>query len=152
VLICSSPKFSNSADWPGIKTKVLDFFTQQQALDFTRTLQRFLLIQAMGSVNAKQDTKTIKQVVQQFPLPSPIALSAGLDMLQNIDLHEQFKILLIPCHIFLSRLDTLVPDKLAPQMQYLNSKVTLEVISDASHAPFISDTEFYAKRLIKVLI
>jgi pimeloyl-[acyl-carrier protein] methyl ester esterase len=54
--------------------------------------------------------------------------------------------------MFLGRLDTLVPDKLAPQMQYLNSKVTLEVISDASHAPFISDTEFFAKRLIKVLI
>ena len=25
VLICSSPKFSRSADWPGIETKVLDF-------------------------------------------------------------------------------------------------------------------------------
>jgi pimeloyl-[acyl-carrier protein] methyl ester esterase len=152
VLICSSPKFSKSTDWPGIETKVLDFFTQQLSLDFTKTLQRFLAIQAMGSVNAKQDTNTIKQAVQQFPPPSPIALSAGLDMLQNIDLREQFKTLLIPCHMFLGRLDTLVPDKLAPQMQYLNSKVTLEVISDASHAPFISDTEFYAKRLIKVLI
>jgi pimeloyl-[acyl-carrier protein] methyl ester esterase len=106
----------------------------------------------MGSVNAKQDAKTIKQVVQQFPPPPPIALSAGLDMLQNIDLLEQFKTLLIPCHMFLGRLDTLVPDKLAPQMQHLNSKVTLEAISDASHAPFISNTESFAKRLIKVLI
>ena len=152
VLICSSPKFSKSTDWPGIENKVLDFFIHQLALDFTKTLQRLLVVQAMGSVNAKQDAKTIKQAVRQFPLPSPIALSAGLDMLQNIDLREQFKTLLIPCHMFLGRLDTLVPDKVASMVQHLNSKVIVEVITDASHAPFISNTESFAKQLIKALV
>ena len=49
VLICSSPKFSKSADWPSIVPKVLSFFTQQLNIDFSKTLERVLAIQAMGS-------------------------------------------------------------------------------------------------------
>lgn len=152
VLICSSPKFSKSANWPGIESKVLDFFIQQLKLDFSKTLERFLAIQAMGSMNARQDAKTIKQAVQQYPLPSLDALAAGLDMLLKDDLRDQFKTLSIPCHMFLGRLDTLVPDKLALLAQQLNSKVTIDVISNASHAPFISNTEQFAKRLMKALV
>ena len=152
VLICSSPKFSKSADWPGIESKVLNFFMQQLELDFSKTLERFLAIQAMGSVDARQDVKTIKQAVQQYPIPSKIAVSVGLDILQNIDLRDQFKTLSIPCHMFFGRLDTLVPDKVADLLQKLNSNITVEVIRDASHAPFISNTEYFAERLIKALV
>lgn len=152
VLICSSPKFSKSVDWFGIEPKVLDFFTQQLELDFSKTLDRFLAIQAMGSVNARQDAKIIKQAVQRYPLPSPLALAAGLDILQNIDLREKFKSLSIPCQMFFGSLDTLVPDKVAKPAQQLNSKVKIEIISNASHAPFISNTESFAKRLVNALI
>jgi pimeloyl-[acyl-carrier protein] methyl ester esterase len=152
VLICSSPKFSKSDDWPGIEPKILSFFTQQLNIDFSKTLKRFLAIQAMGSVNARQDAKTIKKVVQQYPLPSLVALAAGLNMLQSIDLREQFKTLSIPCHIFLGQLDTLVPYKVALLAKQLNSKVTIDVVTNASHAPFISDTEQFAKRLVKALV
>jgi pimeloyl-[acyl-carrier protein] methyl ester esterase len=152
VLICSSPKFSKSVDWPGIEPKVLHFFSQQLDLDSSKTLERFLAIQAMGSVNARQDVKIIKQAVQQYSLPSPVALAAGLDMLKNIDLREQFETLSIPCQVFLGRLDTLVPGNIASVMQQLNPKVIIDVISDASHAPFISNTELFAKRLVKALV
>ena len=107
VLICSSPKFSKSADWPGIDPKVLDFFTQQLELGFSKMLVRFLAIQAMGSENARQDAKTIKQALQKYSSPSSVALAEGLKLLQDTDLREQFKTLLIPCQIFLGRFDTL---------------------------------------------
>jgi pimeloyl-[acyl-carrier protein] methyl ester esterase len=152
VLICTSPKFSKSADWPGIEPKILDFFTQQLKLDCSKTLERFFAIQALGSLNAKQDARTIKQVVQQYPIPSPIALAAGLEMLKNIDLREQLKTLSLPCQVFLGRLDTLVPDNVGPLLRQLNAKLTVEVITDVSHAPFISNTELFAKRLVKSLI
>jgi pimeloyl-[acyl-carrier protein] methyl ester esterase len=73
-------------------------------------------------------------------------------MLQSIDLREQFKTLSIPCHIFLGQLDTLVPYKVALLAKQLNSKVTIDVVTNASHAPFISDTEQFAKRLVKALV
>jgi pimeloyl-[acyl-carrier protein] methyl ester esterase len=154
VLICSSPKFAKSTDWPGIEPKVLCFFIQQLAVNFSKTLERFLAIQAMGSINAKQDVKTIKQALQLYPSPSPssVALAAGLDMLNSIDLRETLKVLRMPCHMFFGGLDTLVPDKVASLVQHLNSKITAEVITDVSHAPFISNTDSFAKRLVKVLI
>ena len=48
VLICSSPKFSKSAEWPGIDPKVLNFFTQQLEQDFSKTLLRFWLYKPWG--------------------------------------------------------------------------------------------------------
>lgn len=152
VLICSTPKFSQTTDWPGIDPKVVDFFSQQLKLDFSKTLERFLAIQAMGSVNARQDIKTIKQAVQQYPLPSSVALAAGLDMLRSVDLRDQFKRLFIPCQVFLGRLDTLVPERVATVLQQLNPEVKIEIITHASHAPFISDTEQFAKRLVSALL
>lgn len=151
VLICSTPKFAKDPDWPGIEHNILDFFSQQLQLDFSKTLERFLAIQAMGSINARKDAKKIKQAIQQFPLPSPVALAAGLHMLQNIDLREQMKILSMPCHMFFGRLDTLVPEKVATVVQQLNSTVDIEILSDATHAPFISNTESFAKRLVEIL-
>jgi pimeloyl-[acyl-carrier protein] methyl ester esterase len=115
-------------------------------------LERFLMIQAMGSENAKLDVKTIKQNVQQYPDPSEKALVSGLNMLENVDLREQFKQLKMPCHVFLGRLDSLVPDKVSGLMLVLSPQTKVEVIAKASHAPFISDTEDFAKRLRAVLI
>jgi pimeloyl-[acyl-carrier protein] methyl ester esterase len=152
VLICSSPKFSRSTDWPGIDPKVLDLFTQQLGLDFSKMIMRFLAIQAMGSENARQDAKTIKQALQKYPLPSSVALAEGLKLLQDTDLREQFKTLLMPCQVFLGHFDTLVPEKIAPIIQQLNPKVTIDLISDAAHAPFISNTEDFAKRLVESLV
>jgi pimeloyl-[acyl-carrier protein] methyl ester esterase len=152
ILICSSPKFSKSINWPGIEPTILNYFAQQLELDFSKTLERFLAIQAMGSPDTRQDTKKIKQALQQYPLPSSVALAAGLDMLLNIDLREKLKELSIPCQMFFGRLDTLVPDKVACLVQQLNAKITIEVILDTSHAPFISNTKSFAKRLVKALV
>jgi pimeloyl-[acyl-carrier protein] methyl ester esterase len=106
----------------------------------------------MGSLNARQEAKTIKHAVQQYPSPSAVALAEGLELLQSADLREQFKTLLIPCQIFLGRLDTLVPVEVAPIIQRLNPKVTIDLILDAAHAPFISNTEIFAKQLVKAIV
>ena len=115
-------------------------------------LTRFLAIQAMGSASARQDAKTIKQALQEYPLPSSVALAEGLKMLQGTDLREQFKTLLIPCQMFLGHFDTLVPEEIAPIIQQLNPKIRIDIIADAAHAPFISNTEDFAKRLVKALV
>lgn len=151
ILICSSPRFSKNVSWPGIDPKILDLFTQQLHQDPTKTLARFLAVQAMGSANARQEAKTIKLAVQKYPVPSSVALAEGLQLLQNIDLREQFSTLLVPCQIFLGRFDTLVPKDVAPLIKLLNSKVSIDFISDAAHAPFISNTENFAKHLLKAI-
>ncbi|MEP2650577.1 MAG: pimeloyl-ACP methyl ester esterase BioH [Paraglaciecola sp.] len=151
VLICSSPKFAKDLGWPGIDKDVLMLFARQLSLDFSKMLERFLMIQAMGSENAKFDVKTIKQNVQQYPNPSETALLAGLKMLENVDLRQQLSTLAIPCHLFLGRLDSLVPAAISEHLAECCPGVNIEVIAHASHAPFISDTDGFKKQLKAVL-
>lgn len=152
ILICSSPKFSKNHNWPGIEPKVLDYFIQQLSVESVKTLDRFLAIQAMGSDTARQDVKTIRKAVQQYPPASEQALLEGLDMLENIDLRNKIKNLVTPCMMFLGRLDTLVPEKVAPCIQQLNPHIEIETLHKASHAPFISDTKGFSEQLRKALI
>lgn len=157
VLICSSPKFAKDSDWsshgwPGIDPKVLDFFMQQLATDFNKTLDRFLAIQAMGSPCARQDVKTIKRAVQAHPAPAKDALVAGLEMLNSVDLRAQIKSLHLPCRLFLGRLDTLVPEDLKIAFELLAPQIEVEVLPNVSHAPFISAPQDFAVRLQAILI
>ncbi|MDU0353248.1 pimeloyl-ACP methyl ester esterase BioH [Paraglaciecola aquimarina] len=100
VLVCSSPKFSRSEDWLSIDRKVLAVFSKQLEHDFTKTLERFLAIQAMGSESARQDVRKIKLAIQQYPEPSGHALSVGLELLDQCDLRTQLSHLSVPCHVF----------------------------------------------------
>ena len=152
ILICSSPQFSKSDDWPGIESNVLALFTQQLTQNFSKTLERFLAIQAMGSDSARLDVKAIKQNIQQYPEPSEMALKEGLNMLKSVDLREQLKSLHLPCYLFLGRLDSLVPHSVSELIQNLSPQLNIEIIAKASHAPFISDTPDFAKRLKAILL
>jgi pimeloyl-[acyl-carrier protein] methyl ester esterase len=149
VMVCTSPKFSKSDDWPGIEAGILDVFSEKLSQDFNHTLNRFLAIQAMGSSSAKDDIKNIKQAVQQYPSPSNTALRAGLQILKQSDLRLAVQDLRIPCHLILGQFDSLVPATLASHMQVLMPQLKIEVMAKASHAPFISHTQAFAEMLLK---
>ncbi|MGS2721084.1 pimeloyl-ACP methyl ester esterase BioH [Paraglaciecola aestuariivivens] len=152
ILVCSSPKFSKEGDWPGIEPKVLAFFMQQLQSDFKKTLERFLAIQAMGSPHAKQDIKIIKQAVQSHPEPNLNALAAGLDMLKNVDLSKQLGQLALPVHVFLGRLDTLVPASLATNLNTIAPNVQVEVLDRTAHAPFITNPQDFVERILQITL
>lgn len=151
VLVCSTPKFSQSEDWQGIEEKVLHMFSQQLKQNFSQTLERFLAIQAMGSKTARQDIKKIKQAIEQYPTPSPVALAEGLTLLSDYDLRKDLAQLTIPCHAFLGRLDSLVPVKIADQFTLCSKLITTQILEKSSHAPFISDPEMFVRELGRVI-
>ncbi|MBQ4834335.1 pimeloyl-ACP methyl ester esterase BioH [Pseudoalteromonas sp. MMG010] len=138
ILIASSPKFSEGASWPGIKPAVLTQFQQQLTKHREKTIERFLAIQAMGSETAKQDIKQIKTLLDQYPAPNEHALTAGLAILQNVDLRDVFSYSEQPIHGIFGRLDSLVPCKAISEMLIIKDGFYCEVIEKASHAPFIS--------------
>ncbi|MGJ8679788.1 pimeloyl-ACP methyl ester esterase BioH [Paraglaciecola sp.] len=151
ILICSTPKFSKSEIWPGIQPQVLNEFAKQLQDEFSKTLDRFLAIQAMGSKSARLDVKKMKQAIEQFPTPSLFALENGLNLLNYCDLRVPLANLTVPCHAYLGRLDSLVPVGIADELVGLSSKITTEVLPQASHAPFISHTENFAEQLMTLL-
>lgn len=151
VLVASTPLFSEQHDWPGIKVKVLENFTEQLQQNSTRTIERFLSIQALGSESAKDDIKALKIALAQSNPAHEIALKQGLAMLLNDDLRGDFASLTQPVAGIFGRLDALVPIKAEQQMRALNSHFSTVVIEKASHAPFISHKAEFTSALETLL-
>ncbi len=142
VCVASSPYFSElesqEETWHGIKDKVMTGFQQQLSLDFKKTLERFLAIQAMGSPSAKQDIKQFKQLILQYPEPNLAALKGGLEILKNDDLRELVKNIKQPCLRMYGRLDALVPAKAIKDIEKIHPSSQTQIFAHASHAPFLS--------------
>ncbi|MDK1288976.1 pimeloyl-ACP methyl ester esterase BioH [Pseudoalteromonas umbrosa] len=151
ILVASNIQFCENDMWPGIKAQVLEQFKAQLAKDSRKTIERFLAIQAMGSEHAKADIKQIKTLLLQAPEPQDIALSAGLDILQNTNLAAEFTQLKCPVNGIFGRLDALVPKDVAEALTQLNSNFSFEILPKASHAPFISHRDEFITYLKSVL-
>ena len=147
ITVASSPRFSAEKGWRGIKPAVLSQFTEQLKEDFTLTVERFMALQAMGSPNAKQDIKQVKQAVFSRPAPNQDALATGLSILADIDLREVLSQLSMPVCRMYGRLDGLVPIKVALDMDALVPHSTKVVFEQASHAPFISHSDEFIAEL-----
>ena len=147
ITVASSPRFSAEKGWRGIKPAVLSQFTEQLKEDFTLTVERFMALQAMGSPNAKQDIKQVKQAVFSRPAPNQDALATGLSILADIDLRGVLFQLSMPVCRMYGRLDGLVPIKVALDMDALVPHSTKVVFEQASHAPFISHSDEFIAEL-----
>lgn len=146
-LVASTPKFMEEGDWPGIKPNVLAMFSKQLLVDHKDTVKRFLKIQALGSESMRADLKQIQDWVFSVPDPKVEALDAGLTMLQNVDLREEFSSITVPVSVLLGRLDSLVPNSVEQKLIDLLSGAKITVMPGVSHAPFISKKEQFIKWL-----
>ncbi len=147
ITVASSPRFSATDLWRGIKPVVLCQFSQQLKSDFALTIERFMALQMMGSSSAKKDIKQVKQAILSRPAPNPAALSSGLRILADIDLRENLNQLTMPVCRMYGRLDGLVPIKVAADTDILLPQSTKVVFEQASHAPFISHHDEFITQL-----
>ncbi|MEC6883286.1 pimeloyl-ACP methyl ester esterase BioH [Photobacterium piscicola] len=138
ITVASSPCFMSRTDWTGIQPRVLANFQTQLVTDFTLTIERFLVLQALGSQTAKEDIRQLKAAVLSRPQPQLAALTLGLELLENIDLRQSLTALSQPWLRVYGRLDALVPIKTESQLSVLYPQSQRYVFANASHAPFIS--------------
>lgn len=138
ITIASTPRFLAGKCWPGIAPHVLSAFEQQLELDYKKTIERFLAIQAMGSATARQDSKVIKKHITAYPEPSVLALKQGLRLLSTEDIREKIGRISIPTLRLYGRLDSLVPTSGIDSICELHPQADTVVLPHAAHAPFIS--------------
>lgn len=148
LLVASTPFFPEQTDWPGIKPAVLAQFASQLAQDYRKTLQRFMAIQAMGEPDTAHRVKALRQMMEQQPLPDKTALHDGLMWLQNVDLRAEFATLACPVRALFGRLDTLVPKRAARNMVAINANVQTATLAKASHAPFMTDPQWFTEQVL----
>ncbi|WP_335924097.1 pimeloyl-ACP methyl ester esterase BioH [Shewanella indica] len=148
ITVASSPCFMARSDnqWPGIAPNVLTQFAEQLQQDLQRTIEKFLAIQAMGSDSARDDIRTIRELVLARPLPNEQALAQGLEMLAKVDLRPGLERLALPWLRVWGRLDGLVPRRVANLLPG-NTSTTDLLLPKASHAPFISHPQEFIEGL-----
>jgi len=145
ITVASSPKFTETVDWSGIKSNVMSMFMEQLSEDFSLTLERFLAIQAMGSEHARKDISALKKVLKERPLPKVSSLHDGLCLLNDVDLRHSLHKINTPFLRMYGKLDSLVPKKTITLVNDLSKNSQAYVFDKASHAPFISHPQEFIK-------
>lgn len=149
ISVASSPCFSAREEegWPGIKPEVLTGFQHQLSQDFQRTVERFLALQTLGTESARQDARTLKDVVLSQPMPTAEVLNGGLDILRAADLRAALTRLDVPFLRIYGYLDGLVPRKVAEMLDERYPQSPSLVMRKAAHAPFISHPDEFCDAL-----
>ncbi|ORM67792.1 pimeloyl-ACP methyl ester esterase BioH [Pantoea rwandensis] len=148
ISVASSPCFTARGDWPGIKPETLESFQQQLSHDFQRTVERFLALQTMGTENARQDARQLKEVVLSQPMPSVAVLEGGLAILRQDDLRDALDTLTVPFLRIYGYLDGLVPRRAAEELDARWPDSPSVMIEKAAHAPFISHPDEFCQQII----
>jgi pimeloyl-[acyl-carrier protein] methyl ester esterase len=139
VLVGSSPCFVRRPDWPhGMAPELLRQFADNLGQDFRATLKRFIALEVHGSEQEMSQLRRLRELVFQRGEPDRKALQTGLALLEDTDLHRDWKRLRCPVLIVLGRRDNLVPAAAGPAMRDLLPNARLQVLEGAAHAPFFS--------------
>ncbi|MGQ8366486.1 pimeloyl-ACP methyl ester esterase BioH [Glaciecola sp. 1036] len=145
--LCSSPKFMQEGNWPGIKPDVIAAFESQLVGEYAQLMKRFVGIQFMGVESQRTNSKEVLNNILDYPAPDKEVLAAGLEILKNTDFRERLGKLDIPQLNIFGRLDSLVPIKVVDEIQQLSALSCHQVIAKASHAPFISHPQEVLKAI-----
>lgn len=140
ITVASSPRFVAEPEWPGVKPEVLTSFSAQLQADTHKTIERFLAIQALGSVSARDDVRILRERLQSRPAPEPQALRMGLSLLQELDLRAELSILTRPVLHLLGRLDALVPAAVQEVWSQSTPGAKFHLFRASAHAPFITES------------
>ncbi|SFN42956.1 pimeloyl-[acyl-carrier protein] methyl ester esterase [Izhakiella capsodis] len=148
ITVASSPRFAASEAWPGIEPRTLEDFQCQLSENYSRTVARFIGLQSIGTRNAREDTRTLKQIVLAQPSPAFEVLNGGLEILKTADLRETMINLSTPLLRIYGYLDGLVPRRVAELLDKCWPGSQSKVIAHAAHAPFISHPHEFCDHLL----
>ena len=137
VEIASSPRFVATDDWRyGTDAQLLAQFAAGLAVDFRKTVDGFLALEAHGSAHAQSELREFKKRVFEYGEPSLRALQQGLELLETSDFRAQLSSLRMPSLWIAGRRDRLItPGAMRWAADHSPGGRYLEISS--GHAPFI---------------
>jgi pimeloyl-[acyl-carrier protein] methyl ester esterase len=147
-LIAASPRFVTAQGWPhGIDAGVFAAFDADLRDRYETAIDRFLALETMGSANAREELRELRQLVFSRGQPDRDALSAGLEALESVDLRDRLGSLAMPSLWIAGRRDRLVPPD-AMQWAAAHSPGGRALDYNSGHAPFLSHTGDIADALL----
>lgn len=135
LLLAATPRFVVGRDWTAaVGAEVFSQFAQQLETDVAATVSRFLALQVRGAEHSKETLRELRRDLRSRPAADPVALRAGLRILQQSDLRQTMHKLDMPLFWVLGERDTLIPAQLAREVGVTGCTV----MTGAGHAPFLS--------------
>ncbi len=147
-MIAASPRFVQASDWPaGMDSQVFERFAEELVRDDHGTLDRFLMLQAQGSAQPRDELRFLRAMLFERGQPAAHALHEGLGLLQSSDLRAELPKLAMPSLWLGGRRDHLVSTPALQAAASLAPHATLRVFENAGHAPFLSQPQAVADAL-----
>jgi pimeloyl-[acyl-carrier protein] methyl ester esterase len=139
VLVATTPKFSAGPDWQhGMRADVLAGFTTGLALDYRRTVQNFLALQARGDDRARETLRLLRSRLDSHGAPDQRALAAGLGILRDADLRDALPRIALPVLVIAGEHDRLTPPDAGRELASGLPEARFRLIERCGHAPFLS--------------
>ncbi|MFC4763433.1 pimeloyl-ACP methyl ester esterase BioH [Dyella koreensis] len=150
-MLCATPKFVRDAGWPyGNSADLVHELATDLETDYHATLERFLTLEAMGSVDPRAELRHLRTLVFARGEPDLRVLQEGIRILETSDRRAALPDLAVPSTWIAGHRDRLVP----PQaMQWSASQCggAYHEIDRAGHAPFFGHVDAVVQALTPLL-
>ena len=148
--VATNPKFVRDSGWhSAIEAGVFEQFALSLVNDRDKTIRRFLALQVRGTDTSMQTIRELQHAIDQRGLPEIESLSAGLKILSETDLIQAVQQVTCPVTWLLGEKDALVPVELAHRLKQMSSRLELQIVPGAGHAPFISHPDIFLNSLLQ---
>lgn len=151
IQVACSVKFVADEAWPGVDKSVFDNFSLGLQANPSKTLTRFIALQAMGCASARKDSMAFKKLLSGTKDADQSALDAGLKLLADSDIRLSFANLSTPCLSLFGQFDSLVPQQVQHDMQELAPSLQSQLFENSAHAPFMSESDLFCQRMIEFI-
>ncbi|MFL0810451.1 MAG: malonyl-ACP O-methyltransferase BioC [Agarilytica sp.] len=146
--IGSNAKFVMSEEWPwACEESIFDHFLESFDDDITACRKRFMFLQAQGDKERKKIQRFFQSLNVEVQAEQKLDWRQSLLWLDEIDNRNLLSARQFPCLAIFGESDALVPLSVANEFSKKNLADKVIKISDAGHAPHISQSELVAEKI-----
>lgn len=153
-MLCATPKFVRDASWPyGSDAALVHQLALDLETDYHATIERFLALEAMGSVDPRAELRRLRADVFARGQPDRRVLQQGIGLLERTDQRDALPKLTQPSLWIAGRRDRLVPPRaMAWSAEHSgDGSGSFQQIEHAGHAPFLGHADALARALQPLL-
>jgi pimeloyl-[acyl-carrier protein] methyl ester esterase len=144
VLLSTTPRFLSEDGWNyGVQPRTLTAFAQRLQADHQKTMLEFLVLQALGSPDAKRQIQRLKATLFERGGVHDSVLALGIDALATEDLRANAQAIAQPTLIVTGERDTLTPSGASQWLADTIPNSSLLRFADGAHALFLSHTQSF---------
>ena len=152
ILVATNPSFVVRDHWPqGVDEALFTGFADELNRDFQGTLNRFLVLETLGSDTARESLRRLKTDLHNGQVPDLHALRSGLKILRNTDYTAALPGINQEALWLAGGRDKLVPPGAMEKAAALMPRAQFHRVPGAGHAPFIGHGEEFAAQVDRFL-